>query len=103
MPTGRVAAFYGPGKPMQIKEYVVCEPDPGGIVVKMTVANVCGSDLHQWRGGVDVGEVGRPYPQIPCHQKKGATHQLREGGSPATARPPPPGGGRGGGGDFFPC
>ncbi len=44
---------------MQIKEYTVGEPDPGGIVVKMTVANVCGSDLHQWRGEFDVEKFGR--------------------------------------------
>ncbi|TME90837.1 MAG: zinc-binding alcohol dehydrogenase, partial [Chloroflexi bacterium] len=79
MPTGRVAAFYGPGRPMQIKEYAVCEPDPGGIVVKMTVANVCGSDLHQWRGEFDVEKFGRPYPQILGHEMTGTIHQLGEG------------------------
>jgi L-iditol 2-dehydrogenase len=77
--TGRVAAFYGPGKPMQIREYPVCEPDPGGVVVKMTAANVCGSDLHQWRGEFDVEKFGRPYPQILGHEMTGTVHQLGEG------------------------
>ena len=85
MPTGRVAAFYGPGKPMQIKEYPVCEPEPGGIVVKMTVANVCGSDLHQWRGEFDVEKFGRPYPQILGHEMTGTIHQLGEGVNRDTA------------------
>ncbi len=88
MPTGRVAAFYGPGKPMQIKEYPVVEPDPGGIVVKMTMANVCGSDLHQWRGEFDVEKFGRPYPQILGHEMTGTIHQLGEGVSRDTAGRP---------------
>jgi D-arabinose 1-dehydrogenase-like Zn-dependent alcohol dehydrogenase len=83
--TGRVAAFYGPGKPMELKEYEVCEPDPGGIVVKMTVANVCGSDLHQWRGEFDVEKFGRPYPQILGHEMTGTIHSLGEGVSRDTA------------------
>ena len=61
---------------MQIKEYEVCDPEPGGIVVKMTVANVCGSDLHQWRGEFDVEKFGRPYPQILGHEMTGTIHSL---------------------------
>src|SRR5260221_14660579 len=85
MAMGRVAAFYGPGKPMQIKEYAVPEAEPGCIVVKMTVANVCGSDLHQWRGGFDVEKFGRPYPQILGHEMTGTAHELGEGGNRDTA------------------
>ena len=83
--TGRVAAFYGPGAPMQIKEYPVGEPEPGGIVVKMTMANVCGSDLHQWRGEFDVEKFGRPYPQILGHEMTGTIHQLGAGVTRDTA------------------
>jgi len=35
--TGRAAVFFGPGKPFEI-------------LVKVSLANVCGSDLHFWRG-----------------------------------------------------
>ena len=83
--TGRVAAFYGPGKPMRINEYPVPEPEPGAIVVKMNVANVCGSDLHQWRGEFDVEKFGRPYPQILGHEMTGTVHQLGEGVARDTA------------------
>jgi D-arabinose 1-dehydrogenase-like Zn-dependent alcohol dehydrogenase len=86
--SGRVAAFYGPGKPMQIKEYEVCAPDPGGIVVKMSVANVCGSDLHQWRGEFDVEKFGRPYPQILGHEMTGTVFQLGDGVERDTAGQP---------------
>src|SRR5438067_1954792 len=73
---------------MQIKEYVVSEPDPGGIVVKMTMANVCGSDLHQWRGEFDVAKFGRPYPQILGHEMTGTIHALGEGLDRDTAGEP---------------
>jgi D-arabinose 1-dehydrogenase-like Zn-dependent alcohol dehydrogenase len=86
--TGRVAAFYGAGKPMQIQEYPVCDPEPGAIVVKMRLANVCGSDLHQWRGEFDVEKFGRPYPQILGHEMTGSVHQLGEGVTRDTAGQP---------------
>src|SRR6266704_1530183 len=63
---------------MQINEYEVPEPEPGCLVVKMTVANVCGSDLHQWRGEFDVAKFGRPYPQILGHEMTGTVHRLGE-------------------------
>ena len=83
--TGRVAAFYGPGKPMVIKEYAVPEPEPGAIVVKTTLANICGSDLHQWRGEFDVEKFGRPYPQILGHEMTGTIHPVGEGVTRDTA------------------
>ena len=85
MATGRVAAFYGAGKPMVIQEYPVPEPEPGALVVKMSVANVCGSDLHQWRGEFDVEKFGRPYPQILGHEMTGTIEKLGEGVTRDTA------------------
>lgn len=79
MKTGRVAAFYGPGKPFVIKEYPVPEPEPGAIVLRMTMANVCGSDLHQWRGEFDIAAFGRPYPQILGHEMTGRVERLGAG------------------------
>src|SRR6476661_11207125 len=85
MLTGRAAAFYGAGHDMVIKEYPVPEAEPGAIVVRMTFANVCGSDLHQWRGEFDVEKFGRPYPQILGHEMTGTNHKLGEGVSRDTA------------------
>src|SRR6476620_3804732 len=64
---------------MRINEYTVGDPDPGAIVVKMTVANVCGSDLHQWRGEFDVEKFGRPYPRILGHEMTGTVHSVGDG------------------------
>ncbi len=89
MPTmGRVAAFYGAGRPMEIKEYPVPDPEPGAVILKMTVANVCGSDLHQWRGEFDIAQFGRPYPQILGHEMTGTVFRLGEDVSCDTAGQP---------------
>ncbi len=86
--SGRVAAFHGPGKPFQINEYEVPTPGPGAVLVKMTLANVCGSDLHQWRGEFDVAKFGRPYPQVLGHEMTGTVEELGEGVSRDTSGKP---------------
>jgi threonine dehydrogenase-like Zn-dependent dehydrogenase len=48
--TARAAVFFGPGKPFEIKEVPIPELEPEAILVRVTVANICGSDLHFWRG-----------------------------------------------------
>jgi len=47
---GKAAIFMGPGKGHEIQEFDVPDPDPDAIVIKVTMANICGSDLHIWRG-----------------------------------------------------
>lgn len=77
--TGRAAVFNGPGKPMTLNEYRIPEPAPGAIVLRMTAANVCGTDLHQWRGEFDITAIGRPYPQILGHEMTGEVYRLGDG------------------------
>ena len=60
--TARMAVFHGAGKPFEIREYPVPDPEPGAILVKVAMANVCGSDLHYWRGELDYVKMGRPLP-----------------------------------------
>jgi len=52
--TGIVAVFTGVRKPFALREFPVPNPEPGAILVKVQMANVCGSDLHIWRGEYDV-------------------------------------------------
>ena len=47
---GRAAVYKATGQPMEIREYPVPDPEPGAILVKISVANICGSDMHMWRG-----------------------------------------------------
>lgn len=77
--TGRLAAFYGPGQPIQIQEYPVPEPGPGAALVRITLANVCGSDLHAWRGDVDYAKRGRAVPRHQGHEGTGRIAALGEG------------------------
>ena len=46
--TGRAAVFLGPGLPFEIRELPLPELEPGAVLVRVTLANVCGSDLHFW-------------------------------------------------------
>ncbi|MYD74363.1 MAG: alcohol dehydrogenase catalytic domain-containing protein [Chloroflexi bacterium] len=50
MATGRVVVVKEYQQPFVIEEYPVPEPEPGAIVLRITQAGVCGSDLHTWRG-----------------------------------------------------
>ena len=77
--TGRLVAFYGAGEPMRIEEYAVPQPEPGAIVVRTTLANVCGSDLHVWRGDQDLKKMGRALPRHMGHEQCGRVHAMGEG------------------------
>ncbi len=77
--TGRLAAFYGPREPLRIQEYPVPEPEPGAALVKISLANVCGSDLHMWRGELDLRKLGRALPRNLGHEMCGQIAALGEG------------------------
>jgi L-iditol 2-dehydrogenase len=48
--TAKAAVFFGPGKPFEIREVPISEVDANGVLIRVTTANICGSDLHFWRG-----------------------------------------------------
>lgn len=47
---GRVVAFTAPGEAFRVEQFEVPPPEPGAIVVRISMAGICGSDLHFWRG-----------------------------------------------------
>ena len=57
---GRAAVFHGVKKPFEIREYAVPDPGDRDLVVRITRANICGSDLHLWRGDTDLAR-----PRLP--------------------------------------
>src|SRR2546430_11501633 len=61
--TARMAVFHGAGKPFEIREYPVPDPEPGAMLIKVALANVCGSDLHYWRGEAGYTQKGRARPR----------------------------------------
>src|SRR5437762_12983634 len=59
--TGRVAVLRAYGGEFELREYPVPEVEPGAILVRLTRAGICGSDLHIWRG--EMKEVYGASPQ----------------------------------------
>jgi threonine dehydrogenase-like Zn-dependent dehydrogenase len=49
MATGTLAYLAGP-ETVELREYPVRDPEPGALVTEVVRANVCGSELHIWRG-----------------------------------------------------
>ena len=78
--TGLVAAFTGVRQPFALLEFPVPRAEPGAVIVRITMANVCGSDLHIWRGTYDVSQ-GREEPFCISigHEMTGVVHELGEG------------------------
>ncbi len=73
--TGKAAVYTDVGEPFQIKEYPVPDPDPNGMVVRVTSAGVCGSDLHVWRGDIRITMMG-PGERILGHEMTGKVAKL---------------------------
>ena len=72
-------SFFGPGRPMELVELPVPDPEPGAMVVRVTRANVCGSDLHIWRGDGWLGSMAREDGRIIGHEMTGVVHALGAG------------------------
>jgi D-arabinose 1-dehydrogenase-like Zn-dependent alcohol dehydrogenase len=77
--TGRVACFMGPRKPFELREYPLPDPEPGAILLQVTRANVCGSDLHFWGGDFDLEAFGLPVPTVLGHEVTGRVARLGPG------------------------
>ena len=78
MTKGRVVVVKEYGKPFEIEEYEVPDPEPGGMILRMTQAGICGSDLHTWRGD----QVNVPLPpngKNMGHEGTGVVHALGQG------------------------
>ena len=46
--TGKAAVFFGPGQPFRIRQRPLPVLEPGAVLIRVTMGNVCGSDLHFW-------------------------------------------------------
>jgi threonine dehydrogenase-like Zn-dependent dehydrogenase len=77
--TGRIAEFHGPTQPFKIREVPVPDPEPGSIVIKIIGSNICGSDLHAWRGDFATKGLGGQLPTVLGHEMIGTVAKLGEG------------------------
>lgn len=73
----RAAVFVGPKQPFDLREYPVPDPKPGAAIVKLRLTNVCGSDLHMWRG--DGASNMPPGGRVLGHEMVGEVYALGEG------------------------
>lgn len=74
---GRAAVYTKYGEPFEIREFPLPEVEPGAILVKVSQAGICGSDLHYWRG--DLNAVPLPGGgTITGHEMVGRVFRLGE-------------------------
>jgi D-arabinose 1-dehydrogenase-like Zn-dependent alcohol dehydrogenase len=76
---GRLAAWLGHGKGFEIREYPVPDPAPGAVLIRVSLANICGSDMHYWKGELDFARRGRPLPLNTGHEHTGRVAKLGAG------------------------
>ena len=80
--TGRVAVLKDAQRGFELQEYEVPEPEPGAMVIKVSMAGVCGSDLHAWRGDI---EDSAPWGAVQSvgvtqgHEMVGSVYRLGQG------------------------
>ena len=63
----RAAVLPAPGRPAELREFPVPDPEPGEIVLETLASEVCGTDVHLREGRL----AGVPYPIIPGHVSVG--------------------------------
>ena len=61
--TVRAVVFPEPNAPPEIRTFPRPEIEPGGVLLRVLAAEVCGTDVHLWHGKL----AGVPYPLIPGH------------------------------------
>lgn len=70
---GRVALIRGERQPFEIVDYPLVSVGDEQVLVRLTYAGVCGSDLHMWRG--EMPWLNR-FPTAPGHEMVGYVAQL---------------------------
>lgn len=62
-------------EPLHVREFEVSDPAEGEVIVKITAAGVCGSDIHMWEGR----DPRTPLPIIPGHEGVGVIEKTGGG------------------------
>ena len=64
--TSKAAVLVEYNQPVEIREFPIPEIQPGGILVKVEMAGVCGTDIHQWKG-----DIPQKLPYVQGHETVG--------------------------------
>jgi threonine dehydrogenase-like Zn-dependent dehydrogenase len=81
---GRRIAFHAPDQPLEFREVEVPAPEPGGVLLRVVIGGVCGTDAHRLNGDI-------PAPPVPVafgHEGIGRIEILGEGVSTDTGGEP---------------
>ncbi|MCX8032226.1 MAG: zinc-binding dehydrogenase [Thermoleophilia bacterium] len=74
--TCKAAVLVEYGKPLEIWDVDIPEVEPGAILVKVEVAGICGTDVHQQKGELTIKS---PLPNIQGHETIGRIVKLGTG------------------------
>lgn len=85
--TGLAAVFSEPGR-FDLRSLPVVEPKRGEILVRIERTDVCGSDLHIWRGEQDLPAFGITWGVVIGHEMVGRVEALGPGVSTDSAGAP---------------
>ena len=75
MPMGKAAVLVEPYR-FEMTELPTPEVGTGGMLIKITSAGICGSDLHYWRGEMKPMLKGEPGPVILGHEMTGVVYSM---------------------------
>jgi len=98
---GKAALYRGLDEGFTVEELPAPEVEPGGVLVRVTAASICGSDLHYWRGDSPIPK--ERLPRIMGHEFCGRVHTLGKGVTTDSMRRPLKEGDRVAFPFFFPC
>ena len=70
MTTCKAAVFVGANRPLEVQEFPVLPMEPGGALVQMQMAAICGTDVHAWH--LDA----TPAPTIFGHENVGVLAEV---------------------------
>ena len=74
--TCKAAVLVEYGRPLEIREVAIPEVESGAILVKVEMAGICGTDVHQQKGELTIKS---PLPNIQGHETIGRIVKLGEG------------------------
>jgi L-iditol 2-dehydrogenase len=77
------AVMPAPRQPVEVSEFPEPDLPPGGALMRTTLAEVCGTDVHLWHGRL----AGVPYPIIPGHVTTGVLEATRGAIADVEGRP----------------
>ena len=70
----KAAVMYEVGKPLQVENVTLDEPQTNEVLVKIVATGVCHSDLHFMKG-----EMPAPTPVVPGHEGAGIVEKVGPG------------------------